>query len=69
MHRHNLTPSLCILEAVYRQLECVHDVGLNEMRAVEGAEREHQGVKGVIIVECIVPVRGKLQPGRSGKPW
>lgn len=38
----------CILEAVYRQLECVHDVGLNEVRAVEGAEREHRGVKGVM---------------------
>lgn len=32
-----------ILEAVYRQLECVHDTGLNEARAAEGAEREASG--------------------------
>lgn len=51
MHRHNfdsVVVTACILEAVYRQLECVHDVGLNEVRAVEGAEREHRGVKGVM---------------------
>ena len=29
-----------ILEAVYRQLECVHDTGLNEAGAAEGAERK-----------------------------
>lgn len=38
----------CILEAVYRQLECVHDMGLNETRPAEGAGREHGGVEGAM---------------------
>lgn len=33
-----------ILKAVYRQLECVHDVGLNEVSAEEGAGRGSVGV-------------------------
>lgn len=37
-----------ILEAVYRQLEYVHDTGLNEVGAAEGAEGEHWGGKEVM---------------------
>lgn len=58
----------CTLEAIYRQLECVHDVGFNEMRAVEGGKRGAAGCEENDVVECIGPVRGKLQLGRSGKP-
>lgn len=43
MHRLNLPLLLCLLEAIYRQLGCAHDVGLNETRAVEGAKREREG--------------------------
>lgn len=37
----------CIWKAVYGQLECVHDMGLNEVGAAKGAE-SRESVRGVM---------------------